>query len=108
MKVVSAPWRPWIRGARSPPAHSIGGYARFSGLPARIWRPSGPRYSSGWANSSKQGGPAGWNRRRIMLASGSAVAGATVLAFTDDIKASYETVERTGRVAVGLAVCINE
>ena len=108
MKVVSAAWWSWIRGPRSPPAHSIDSYARFSSLPLRISRPFGPRYSSGWANSSKQGRPTGWNRRRIMFASGSAVTGATVLAFTDDIKASYETVERTGRVAVGLAVCINE
>jgi aarF domain-containing kinase len=34
--------------------------------------------------------------------------GASTLAFTDDIKSGYEAAERTGRVAVALAVCINE
>ncbi|CAK7565462.1 MAG: hypothetical protein SEPTF4163_003379 [Sporothrix epigloea] len=31
-----------------------------------------------------------------------------MLAFTDDIKQSYETVERTGRVAAALVLCIND
>lgn len=110
MKVVSAAWRSWARGPRSPPAssYSAGRCAQCSPLPPRTSRPFRARHSSGWAHGQKQSGPAGWNRRRILFASGSAVAGATVLAFTDDIKASYEAVERTGRVAVGLAVCINE
>ena len=108
MKVVTAAWRSWARGSRSPPAYSAGGCAQCSPLPPRTSKPFRARYNSGSAHPPKQSGPAGWNRRRILFASGSAVAGATVLAFTDDIKASFEAVERTGRVAVGLAVCINE
>lgn len=43
----------------------------------------------------------------ILTASGGAAA-AAVLAFGDDIKQSYEAAERIGRVAVALAVCIND
>ncbi|OAA66613.1 ubiquinone biosynthesis protein [Niveomyces insectorum RCEF 264] len=43
----------------------------------------------------------------ILTASGGATT-AAVLAFTDDIKQSYETVERTGRVAAALVVCIKD
>lgn len=108
MKVVSAAWRSWSRATRNPSTYSIDRRGQCFSLPPRASGLSHPRYNTGWANPSKQGGRTGWNRRRILFASGSAVAGASVLAFTDDIKASYETVERTGRVAVGLAVCINE
>ena len=107
MKVVSVAWRSWARGTRSSPAYSIDRCAQQSHLLPRTSTPFRARYNSGWANGPKQGGPNRWNRR-ILFASGSAVAGASVLAFTDDIKASYETVERTGRVAVVLFVCINE
>jgi len=44
----------------------------------------------------------------LLVSSGAAAAGTSVLAFTDDIKASYDTVERSGRVAQALFVCINE
>jgi aarF domain-containing kinase len=43
-----------------------------------------------------------------LLAAGGGVATAGVLAFTDDIKHSYEAAERTGRVAAALGICINE
>ena len=108
MKVVSTAWRSWIRGTRNPPAYSIDGYAQCAPVHRHAAGPFRRRYSTAWTGPSRQSGPAGWNRRRLVFASGSAVAGATFLAFTDDIKASYETVERTGRVAVALAVCINE
>lgn len=45
-----------------------------------------------------------------MLASGGVVAsaGASLLAFGDDIKTSYEATERAGRVAAALGICIND
>ncbi|SPN97493.1 related to bacterial aminoglycoside acetyltransferase regulators [Cephalotrichum gorgonifer] len=110
MKVVSTAWWSWSRPLRSPSTYNTERSGQSFLLPPRIPQPFRPRYNTGWANpsASKQGGRPGWNRRRILIASGSAAAGATVLAFTDDIKVSYETVERTGRVAVALAVCIND
>ncbi len=42
-----------------------------------------------------------------MAATGAAATGG-LLAFTDDIKQNYETVERVGRVASALVICINE
>jgi aarF domain-containing kinase len=47
----------------------------------------------------------------IWAATGTGVATgvlAGVLAFGDQIKYSYDAAERTGRVASGLAICINE
>jgi aarF domain-containing kinase len=56
-------------------------------------------------NNGHKSGP----KRPLLYASaGVGTVGATALAFTDDIKNSYEAAERTGRVAVALAVCINE
>ncbi len=48
------------------------------------------------------------SRGVLLAATGAGAAGASVLAFTDDIKHSYEAVERTGRVAAALGICINE
>ncbi|PKS07785.1 hypothetical protein jhhlp_006393 [Lomentospora prolificans] len=108
MKVVSATWRSWSRTLRTPSTRSLGDSSQF--LPqARLAKPQGWRKKSSWSGAQqKQHQDSKWNRRRILLASGGAATGATVLAFTDDIKASYETVERSGRVAVALAVCIND
>ncbi|OIW23633.1 hypothetical protein CONLIGDRAFT_137065 [Coniochaeta ligniaria NRRL 30616] len=50
-------------------------------------------------------------RAVIWAATGTGVATgvlAGVLAFGDQIKYSYDAAERTGRVASGLAICINE
>ncbi|CAK7270561.1 hypothetical protein SEPCBS57363_004165 [Sporothrix epigloea] len=47
-------------------------------------------------------------RRAVFLTASGGAATATMLAFTDDIKQSYETVERTGRVAAALVLCIND
>jgi aarF domain-containing kinase len=47
-------------------------------------------------------------RRLVLYASSGAAAGIGALAFTDDIKSGYESVERTGRVAAALGICINE
>lgn len=44
----------------------------------------------------------------VLLAAGGGAAATGVLAFTDDIKYSYDAAERTGRVAAALAICINE
>jgi len=45
---------------------------------------------------------------RILLAATGGALGVTTLAFTDEIRHSYEAVERTGRVVSTLALCINE
>ncbi|KAF4989152.1 hypothetical protein FDECE_14801 [Fusarium decemcellulare] len=47
-------------------------------------------------------------RAVLYASSGAATLGASALAFTDDIKTGYEAAERSGRVAVALAVCIND
>ncbi|KAI0012685.1 ABC1-domain-containing protein [Xylariaceae sp. FL0662B] len=44
----------------------------------------------------------------VLTAAATGATGATLLAFTDEIKASYDTTERTGRVAAALMVCIND
>jgi aarF domain-containing kinase len=47
-------------------------------------------------------------RGRVLLAATGGALGAGTLAFTDDVKHVYGAVERSGRVASTLAVCINE
>lgn len=83
---------------------------------SQLVRPRAPRYPSiirsfASGKGQSQGGRAyGGRSRRILLyaSSGTAAAGVSVAAFTDDIKSGYETVERSGRVATALASCINE
>lgn len=67
------------------------------------------RFVSGQSSSHANGGAkSGPNARLILFASTGAAAGTAALAFTDEIKNSYEAAERTGRVVAALAVCINE
>ena len=44
----------------------------------------------------------------LLAAGGGAAATAGLMAFGDDVKYTYEAVERTGRVATALAVCVND
>jgi aarF domain-containing kinase len=44
----------------------------------------------------------------VLFASTGAAAGVGVLAFTDNIKSGYDAVERSGRVLLGLGLCIND
>lgn len=44
----------------------------------------------------------------LYASSSTAVVGASMLAFSDELKSGYESAERTGRVAAALTVCINE
>ncbi|KAF4125706.1 hypothetical protein GMORB2_0950 [Geosmithia morbida] len=67
--------------------------------------------SRGSSNRRDDSGSNGRSRNRRILvyaSSGTAALGASTLAFTDDIKNGYESVERTGRVVAGLALCIND
>ncbi|CZR59711.1 related to bacterial aminoglycoside acetyltransferase regulators [Phialocephala subalpina] len=57
-------------------------------------------YGRGQARPKRKG--------RVLMAAAGAGIGASTLAFTDDIRHSYETVERTGRVVSTLAVSIND
>ncbi|KAF8862400.1 ABC1 family protein-like protein [Acephala macrosclerotiorum] len=57
-------------------------------------------YSYGQARPKRKG--------RVLMAAAGAGIGASTLAFTDDIRHSYETAERTGRVVSTLAVSIND
>ncbi|KAJ6440528.1 DUF92 domain protein [Purpureocillium lavendulum] len=93
--------RPWTcttcRGqlAVAPPSACLGAARRFA---------SG-NGSSGGSSSGRRGR----SRRVLLLAStGAAGVASTALAFTDDIKTSYEAAERTGRVIATLAICIND
>jgi aarF domain-containing kinase len=81
---------------KPPPRHSIA--RRFAS--GRTWS-----QGKGKAHDGAKSGP---NARLILFASTGAAAGTAALAFTDEIKNSYEAAERTGRVVVALAVCINE
>lgn len=57
-----------------------------------------------------RGGRSGSGPRTALLyaSAGTAAVAGTALAFTDDIKSGYEAAERTGRVVITLAICINE
>ena len=77
----------------------------------KVPRPLGPlrTYASGRGNWQGGGKRKQGPRRTILYASsGAAVAGVSALAFTDDIKSGYESVERTGRVAAALGLCVQE
>ncbi|KAM0429343.1 hypothetical protein ACHAPT_006558 [Fusarium lateritium] len=65
-------------------------------------------FASGRASRGANGRRAGPSRAVLYASAGVATVGASTLAFTDDIKNGYEAAERTGRVAVALAVCIND
>lgn len=68
-----------------------------------------PKRSFASTRGQHQNGSGQGKRRFLLFATaGTAAAGTTVLAFTDDIRNTYEATERTGRVVIGLAVCINE
>lgn len=75
-------------------------------------RSKGLRFSSTTANPGRTGAPppprSSRGRRVMLLAASGGAAMATILAFTDDIKQSYEAVERAGRVGGALVLCINE
>ncbi len=44
----------------------------------------------------------------LLATTGAAGLGAAAVAFNDDVRHAYETIERTGRVVTALFVCINE
>ncbi len=52
----------------------------------------------------------GQRRKGVVLlaTTGAAGLGAAAVAFNDDVRHAYETIERTGRVVTALFVCINE
>ncbi|KAL6878752.1 ABC1 family domain-containing protein [Trichoderma novae-zelandiae] len=85
------------RSTNKPPARQFIARRFVSG---RAWS-----QGRGKANDGAKSGP---NARLILFASTGAAAGTAALAFTDEIKNSYEAVERTGRVVAALAVCIND
>lgn len=69
----------------------------------QVWRPRQPlRFSS------KAELPRSKNKRKVILAAAGGATGVGAFAFTDDVRHSYQAVERTGRVVGTLAVCINE
>ena len=52
--------------------------------------------------------PRAKRKGRVLLAATAGGLGVTAVGFTDDVKHAYEAIERSGRVASTLAVCINE
>ncbi|KAJ9156501.1 ABC1 family protein MCP2 [Pleurostoma richardsiae] len=78
----------------------------------QLGRTSAPRFpSTRQYSTSRQSVPkhkAQPARARVVILAASGAAGAGVLAFTDDIKYSYDAAERTGRVGVALAVCVSD
>ncbi|KAK1780817.1 ABC1 family-domain-containing protein [Copromyces sp. CBS 386.78] len=85
-----------------------------STLARRTFSTSSKRYSNQSSNrssssSSNTSGKTNNGRRTMLLAAGGgAAATAGLLAFGDDVKYTYEAVERTGRVATALAACVND
>ncbi|KAG8417222.1 hypothetical protein J3459_012516 [Metarhizium acridum] len=83
-------------------------------LAAAISSPFGGLRCFASARSSSQGangnGRRGSRSRKVLLFASASAAGvaSTALAFTDEIRNSYESVERTGRVVAALAICIND
>ncbi|KAG5982749.1 hypothetical protein E4U55_001401, partial [Claviceps digitariae] len=67
-------------------------------------------FSSARGSSQGTSGNGGSRSRKIFLFASAGAAGiaSTALAFTDEIKNSYDSVERTGRVVAVLAICIND
>lgn len=67
------------------------------------------QFASGKGSSHGDNGRKSRSSRVLLYAStGAAAVASTALAFSDDIKNSYEAAERTGRVIATLAICINE
>jgi aarF domain-containing kinase len=58
-------------------------------------------YGNGYSKRPRRKG-------RVVLAAAGGALGVTAVAFTDDVKHAYGAIERSGRVASTLAVCINE
>ncbi|KAH7025794.1 ABC1 family-domain-containing protein [Microdochium trichocladiopsis] len=65
-------------------------------------------YSNGNFRSSRGSAKYGKSRSTLYAAAATGATGAGLLAFTDDIKHSYEATERAGRVASALFICIND
>ncbi|KAG5928701.1 hypothetical protein E4U42_000130 [Claviceps africana] len=67
-------------------------------------------FSSAWGSSRGTSSNGGSRSRKTFLFASAGAAGiaSTALAFTDEIKNSYDSVERTGRVVAVLAICIND
>ncbi|KAI5861134.1 ABC1-domain-containing protein [Durotheca rogersii] len=70
--------------------------------------PLARRYATDSSRYSRRTPKSTRTRVTILTAAASAATGAGVLAFTDEIKYGYDAVERTGRVAAALAICIND
>lgn len=68
------------------------------------------RYGSSTAGPSSLAAPRPRPRRRaaVLLAAAGGGAAAMLLSVGDDVKSGYEAIERTGRVAATLVLCINE
>ncbi|ORY68864.1 ABC1 family-domain-containing protein [Pseudomassariella vexata] len=67
-----------------------------------------PRHSSSGPSSSSQRIPPPGKRVALFATATAGAAGAGFLAFGDDIKHGYDAIERAGRVAATLALCIND
>ena len=78
-------------------------WSQIRGYSSRKGYESGKGNGSGYTNYGKP-------RRKVRVLAAAALGGvgASTLAFGDDVKHAYGAVERSGRVASTLAVCINE
>ncbi|KAK7755974.1 hypothetical protein SLS62_001916 [Diatrype stigma] len=75
---------------------------------AATQQPTARHYTTGSSRHSRRIPKPPRTRNGILTAAATGAAGAGALAFTDDIKYGYEAVERTGRVAGALGICIND
>ncbi|KAJ2892753.1 uncharacterized protein MKZ38_009422 [Zalerion maritima] len=78
--------------------------------PISTYRRYSSRNSNGKNRSySGKGDSRNGTKKNLLYASaGASTATVAALAFTDEIKFGYESAERTGRVAAGLGICIND
>ena len=70
--------------------------------------PLSRRYGTTGPSSSSQPRPKPRRRAAVLLATAGGGATAMLLSVGDDVKSSYEAIERSGRVVSTLVLCVNE
>ncbi|ODA83712.1 hypothetical protein RJ55_02227 [Drechmeria coniospora] len=104
--------RPWTcstcRGQLASSRPCLGPWRRFSSGPGAGSGSGSGQRSSRSSQSSRGGDGARPGRVLLYASTGAAAVASTALAFSDDIRSSYEAAGRTGRVVAALGICIND
>ena len=73
-----------------------------------VHRPVGGARAEGYATAAAPRARRGLSARGIVVAATVGSAGVTAAVYPDDARHAYQACQRSGRVVVGLAKCINE